>query len=123
LPSLFFVSSSSSIITQAKAGNTYALENTVHNQLGTQIENAFSGIGDFFGFSGDMTAILWAMLFTLTVASIAFLSTGNSAGAMILSIPVIVMATKLGAIPMAMLYTFTLFCVAYLFYFIWLRGT
>jgi hypothetical protein len=98
-------------------------DTTITNKLGITITNAFEGIGNFLGISGDMAAGLWILLFVLSIMSIIFLGSGNSTGAIILSVPIIVMGAYLGAIPMSLLYTIGMFIVAYVFYFIWLRGS
>ncbi len=110
-------------ITEGTVTPIYANESTIANRLGTDIAGAFTGIGTWLGIGQSGAAGIWMMLFALTVASIVFLNTGNSTGAVVLAIPIVVMGTYLGAIPMALTFTVGFLAVAYMFYFIWLRGT
>lgn len=123
LPNLFYLSSGSVVIDSNDITPLQESDTTIQNKLGTPINNAFNGIADFLGVSDQMASGLWIMLFVLSVMSIIFLGSGNSTGAMVLSVPIIVMGAYLGAIPMSILYTVGMFIVAYMFYFIWLRGT
>jgi len=123
LPSLFYLSSSSAIINSNSANLTMEDETVLSTKLGTSVSNAFAGIGDFLGITETTSAGLWILLFTLSVASIIFLATGNSTGSMVLSVPIIIMGAYLGAIPLTILFTVGLLIIAYVFYFIWLRGT
>jgi len=120
---LSYLSSSGIIIQSGSINGTQEEDTTITNKLGTTITSAFSGIGEFIGISGEMASGLWILLFVLSVMAIIFLGSGNSTGAMILSVPIVVMGAYLGAIPMSLLYTIGMFIVTYVFYFIWLRGT
>jgi hypothetical protein len=123
IPNLFYLTSSSMIITGQSSNLTMESATTIENKLGTQISDAFEGIGAFLGISEQMSAGLWLLLFVLSVASIIFLASGNSTGAIVLSIPIVIMGGYLGAIPLTVLFTIGLMIIAYTFYFIWLRGT
>lgn len=123
LSSLFYLSSTTLDIDYHTVNATLETSTTISSKLGTSISNAFAGIGDFFGISEQMSAGLWILLFALSIASIIFLASGNSTGALLLSIPVVVLGVDLGAIPYSIFFTIVLLVVAYVFYFIWLRGT
>lgn len=123
IPSLFQVASGIITVGVNSSNATYALESTISNRLGTSIANAFTGIGTWLGFNQSTAAGVWIMLFALTIASIVFLNSGNSAGAILLTIPTIMLGTYLGAIPMTITFTVGIIIVAYMWYFIWLRGT
>lgn len=123
IPDLFQITTSVIGVDQTSGSAVLSANSTLEKRLGTSIANAFDGIGDFFGFGQQISAGMWIMLFALTITSIVFLNSGNSAGAMVLTIPVIMMGTYLGAIPVGITFTVGLFIIAYMFYFIWLRGT
>ena len=90
--------------------------------MGTTINNAFAGIGDYLGVSGQMVAAMWAVLFMLIVASIVFLNTGSVGAAMALSTPIAIIGVWVGALPMALLFTAAAVIVVYMAYFLFLRG-
>lgn len=123
IPDLFQVSSSTPSFPTNTVNATYENETTIALKMGTQIEAAFAGIATFLGVSTQMAGEMWLLLVMLTVASIVFLNSGNTTGAVVLAIPIAVMGAYLGAIPTALLFTVGMFMVAYMFYFIWLRGT
>ncbi len=123
IPELFQITSGTAIITAGNVTAIYENETTILLKLGSQIADAFSGIATWLGISAGMAAGMWIVLFMLTIASIVFLNTGNTTGAMILAVPVAVMGGYLGAIPLTLLFTVGIFLVAYMYYFFWLRGT
>jgi hypothetical protein len=123
IPNLFYLSSSFVIINKQSSNLTMANESTIENKLGTQISDAFAGIGEFLGISEQLTAGLWIMLLILSIASIVFLASGNSTGAIVLCIPLVIMGGYLGAIPWTVIFTIGFLVIAYTFYFLWLRGT
>ena len=120
---LFQVASSTVTVTQRDRVSTYEGELTLASKLGATIATAFEGIGtNVLNISGQKVAFLWISLFALIVISIVFLNSGNVTGAMILSIPVFIMGTLVGAIPLAILFIATSIVVVYTGYHIWLRG-
>ena len=123
LPGLFQLSSAVPEVDSAISGADYAIESQLDARLGATLGAAFTGIGTFLGIGQNSAAGLWAIIFILTVASIAFLNTGNSAAGLILAVPVVVMLTYLGAIPEAITYVLAIFVAVYAMYFFWLRGT
>ena len=123
IPSLFQLSGATANLPSVAVNATYETSTTISNKLGTDIANSFAGIGTFFGITSGQAAGIWIMLFILTVMSIVFLNSGNSTGAMILAVPIAVMGAYLGAIPLTLLYTIGFLLVAYMGYFVWLRGT
>ena len=123
IPNLFQLSSSVLTITPKVSGADYAVNSQIDARLGSNIGNAFTGIGTFLGIGQNSAAGLWAIIFLLTIASIVFLSTGNSTAALILAVPIIVLMTYLGAIPDAVTYVGAIFVAVYAMYFFWLRGT
>lgn len=123
ISSLFILSSSIPAVDTQIATANYSISSRIDTRLGTSLSNAFSGIGDFLGIGDNSAAGFWALITTLTIASIIFLNTGNSTAALILAVPVIVMMTYLGAIPEALTYVLAIFVVIYSMYFFWLRGT
>ncbi len=123
VPALFSLASGTANINPNTVNATYESATTIENKLGTSISDAFEGIGNFFGISETFAGGFWLLLLMLTTASIIFLNSGNSAGAMILTIPFVVMGAYLGVIPISLLYTLAILVIVYVFYFIWLRGT
>jgi len=123
IPTLFQTFASNPNFNSVSINSTFEDATVLSSNMGTKIENAFEGIGNFFGISKEMAAGSWLMLFALTIASIVFLNTGNTTGAIILTIPIIVTGAFLGAIPIAFLFTFGFLAVTYAAYFFWLRGT
>ena len=123
LPDLFQLSSSIPNISSPLSGADYAIASKLDARLGTDISDAFSGIGSFLGIGENSAAGLWAIVFILTVASIVFLNTGNSMAALVLAIPIVVLMTYVGAIPEAITYVLAIFVAIYAMYFFWLRGT
>jgi len=120
---LFQMASSSITVTQRTQVATYEEELTIANKLGATINTAFSGIGtNILNISGQKVALLWILLVILTIASIVFLNSGNTTGAMILSLPAVLMGALVGAIPLAALFVATAIVVIYMGYHIWLRG-
>lgn len=97
-------------------------ETQVVTRLGSSIDAAFSGIGDFFGVSGLAAAGGWITLFIMTIASIVFLNSGNTIAAMILSVPIVIMGVWLGAISVTILFVLAIVIFLYMSYHIWLRG-
>jgi len=122
LPGIF--QSSSGIVTMdvVTANNTLQGNSTMTIRLGPDIAAAFSGIGTWLGISQSMAGGLWALLFLLTIASIAFLDSGNSVGALICVVPIGIGLTYVGAIPVALLFTIGILLIAYTGYFLILRG-
>ena len=123
LPDLFQLSSSIPAVDSAISGADYAIASRIDARLGTDIGDAFTGIGTFLGIGQNSAAGLWAIIFILTVSSIVFLNTGNSAASLILAVPVVVLMTYVGAIPEAITYVLAIFVAVYAMYFFWLRGT
>ncbi len=123
IPSLFQLSTGVPIVTPAVPGAAYAVESKLDSRLGTTLGTAFTGIGSFLGIGQSSAAGLWAIIFIFTIASIAFLNTGNSSAALLLATPVVVLMTYLGAIPEAITYIIAICIAIYAMYFFWLRGT
>jgi len=123
LPDLFILSSGAVTVDTTTSGAAYAQASKIDARLGTSLAGSISGIGDFLGIGDNSAAGLWAIITILTIASIIFLSSGNSVAALVLTTPVIVMMTYLGAIPEAITYILAIFIVIYAMYFFWLRGT
>jgi hypothetical protein len=123
LVDLFILSSQVITADTTIATADYAVDSRIDARLGTDLSNSLSGIGTFLGIGDNSSAGLWAIITIITIASIVFLSTGNSTAALILVVPVVVMMTYLGAIPEAITYVLAIFVVIYSMYFFWLRGT
>ena len=123
LPQLFQTSSGTVIVTNLPATSAYQSATDIDVTLGPQISSAFSGIGQWLGISKLAAAGSWILFIALTVMSITFLNSGNTTAAVITGIPIIVMGAQLGIIQFSLLFTVTLFVAAYMFYYIWLRGT
>lgn len=123
IPSLFQMASSTIIIEDVDSTAAYSEElGDIGDQLGTTVENAFDGIGNYLGISGQMVAAAWVVLFMLIAASIVFLNSGSTAAAMALVIPIAILGVAVGVLPMAALFTVGAIIVVYMAYFIWLRG-
>lgn len=123
IPRIFQVTTSEGSFPETTGTAALEQSTTLTTKLGTNVASAFSGIGDFLGIDQELSAGLWILLFALTVASIAFISSGNSGVGIILAIPIIFIGAYLGALPMAMIYTVSFALVSYVAYFIWMRGT
>jgi hypothetical protein len=123
IPSLFQMTSTTIQIAEVPSTGAYAgTLSQIGTQLGTATQNAFNGIGTYLGVSGQMVAAMWIVLFMLIVASIVFLSSGSTSAAMVITIPIALIGVWVGAIPMAALFAIGTIIVAYMMYFIWLRG-
>ncbi len=123
IPGLFQLSSGNINLAPSSVNASYETATAINTKLGTTIGSAFTGIGTWFGITQGQAAGAWILIFILTVASIVFLSTNNTTGAMILIVPIVVMGAYIGAIPLTLLFTAGLILVMYTGYFFWLRGT
>ena len=121
-PTLFQMAVVAEDPTQQTKTDAYQADLTMTSQLGTQITDAFDGIGAYINVSGQAAAGMWIMLFILTVASIVFLNSGNSTAAIVLTIPIMLIGVWVGVIPLALLFTIGAIVVVYTGYHIWLRG-
>ena len=122
VPNLFQLASTVADVTKQTETVVLEEELTVETQLGTTVKAAFDGIGTFFGVSGNAVAMMWSLMFILVVASIVFLNSNNPTAALVLAIPIAILAVAAGALPMAALFSAAVILIVYMGYHIWLRG-
>lgn len=122
VPDLFQVATRTIPVTKQESTRAFAEELSVGSQLGSRIKEAFEGAGSYIGVSGNMVALMWIGLFATTVASIIFLSSGNTTAALVLTIPIALIGVWAGAIPMAALFAVGAVVVVYMGYHVFLRG-
>ena len=122
IPELFQVAISNVYGEDVPYGGAYEDATKIEIMLGAKIASAFTGIGEIFHLSGETAAFLWMAFIAVTIASIVFLSTGNTTVALVLSVPVLILGSYIGAIPLALIFVLATIIVIYLGYHIWLRG-
>jgi len=122
VPDLFQVAIGAITVTHQERAAAYEDELTIESQLGTQVKNAFAGVGNYLGVSVGTVAWMWIGLFMVVVASIVFLNSGNTTASLLLTVPIALIGVWTGAIPMALLFTVGVVIVVYMGYYIYLRG-
>lgn len=122
VPSLFQVAIGQLQYDAESYGGSYEADTTMATHLGTQITNAFTGIGEQFSMTGQEAGMIWIAFFALTIAGIVFVGTGNTTAALISTVPVLITGAAVGALPLALLYVLAIILVIYMMYHIWLRG-
>lgn len=122
IPDLFQFASGTIPIPTVTSNASLEKSTNITAMLGAPTAAAFAGIGTWLHISEAMSGGLWALLFILTIISIAFLNSGNTTGSIIVALPIVILLTYLGAIPVALTFTITLLICAYAGYFIILRG-
>lgn len=103
---------------------TAALESntTILGELGSGMNNAFSGIGDWLGVSGQSAATMFFLLIILVpLMAIIFLTTGSSSGALILSAPLAIYSAKIGLMSVAIMFVIIIAVAAYAAYDLFLK--
>lgn len=121
-PGLFQLSSGQMPIEWDTHPGTLGSELTISSKLGASINTSLSGLGTFFGVSGQMVGGFFAIITVMFIFGIVFAYTGSTISGMILSVPIIIFASWAGLIPLYILYIATLLVVMYVFYHLWLQG-
>jgi len=122
-PALFQMASGTADIgDKATATGAYDVSLSMSARVGTAIANAFSGIGAYLGISGQMTGGLFIGLIAVTVASIVFISSGNTIAAMVLTIPFVILGNWTGLVPLVFTFVVAIIIITYTGYHLWLRG-
>jgi len=122
IPDLFEFVSGTMYVDHTTGNATLPKEHTIAKKLGTSLETAFNGIGNYFGTSGKMVAGIWMWFFIAIVSSIVFLNSGNAIASILLSIPIVILGVFVGVIPMAALFTIGILITVYAVYHLYLRG-
>ena len=124
---------------QAFSFNTQTLSNTfstptyayqtgtvnVGQQLGSSTEEAFKGIATYMLGDPEKSQLIeasWGLLLVLLVSSIVFLGTGSTTISLLAAIPMVILATWVGAFPMVIIFLVLAVMIFYLGYHFILRG-
>lgn len=122
-PALFQMAAGTADIgDKATATGAYDVSLSMSSRVGTAIASSFSGIGDYLGISGQMAGGLFLGLIAVTVASIVFISSGNTIAAMVLTIPFVILGNWTGLVPLVFTFVVAIIIVTYTGYHLWLRG-
>ena len=103
---------------------TAALESdtTILGELGSGMNNAFSGIGDWLGVSGQSAATMFFLLIILVpLMAIIFLTTGSSSATLVLAAPLAVYSAKIGLMSVAIMFVIIIAVAAYAAYDLFLK--
>jgi hypothetical protein len=119
---LFQLSSSGMDITWDTHDDDLQQTLSMANKAGTTISNAFTGIGDYIGMSGQTVAGLFITLIALICMGIVFFYSGNTVAAMALSTPIILMGNWMGLVPLIITFIAAMLVVLYVLYHFVLRG-
>lgn len=121
-PNLYNSSVSTMTSTRQPYTQSYQQQLTKEVQLGSQISTAFNNFGAFIGVSGQMAEAMWGLFLCLMVAAIVFMYTSNTTAGLIATIPMVIICVWVGAFPMAFIFLLAAIIVAYMAYFLFLRG-
>jgi hypothetical protein len=91
-------------------------------KAGTTVANAFNGIGDYIGMSGQTVASLFIVLLALITMGIVFFYSGNTVAAMALSVPLVLMGNWMGLVPLVITFIAAMLVALYVLYHFVLRG-
>lgn len=122
VPGLFQTTYSNPDLTAETYTQDLQDEYSILGQLGTRTKDAFDGIGEYLGFSGEMLGALWAFLLILLVSSIAFLYSGNVTASIIIAIPMAFIGVITGIFPLYVFLLIIALIVIYSGYYLILRG-
>jgi hypothetical protein len=122
VPLLFQTAIQQIVVTQTAAIGTLDAQLSLGNQLGTQLAASFTNFGLLLHISGQQVALGWIMICILIIVSIVFLATQNLVGAGICAIPMVIIGTWIGAIPLAFLFTGIIVLVVMLVFYLIIRG-
>ena len=121
-PSLFQGVVYDSGVSLTAGTGAYTTDLSMANQLGATMNTAFTGVGAYFGVSGQMVGAIVALFFASIVGSIVFLATGSGAGVVVFLIPMVIVGVWLGMIPMAVVFALAIVIAAYMGYELYLKG-
>jgi len=83
---------------------TGAYEQSLMENMGNRIRDAFSGFGGWLGMPGSMVAAAGATLLYFILAGRVFVATGSTQAAIVLTIPFLLIGGLLGFIPLSVLF-------------------